>query len=212
MALWCQANMYLFKSNNINTGKRCEMCSELTVKTPEWRHWGRFGVFIVKVDYISHFFLVSLLLTLSMHLFFWVWADFCIDYWPENLKTFTDFLLEKLTKQISEHCIKTLLWCHFVNFVHGFASMAGGIVMNCLHVAVFMVKFPQPDRVFLVLPGNGLKKVHWIGNNLWRWKRVLPTSVMHKMRVKDRIFKKTQSCREELQQIVADTKWSIFVW
>ena len=35
---------------------------------------------------------------------------------------------------------------------------------------------------------------------------------MHKMRVKDRIFKKTQSYREELQQIVADTKWSIFVW
>ena len=35
-------------------------------KTPEGRH---FGVFIVNFEYISHFFLVLLLLTLSMYLF-----------------------------------------------------------------------------------------------------------------------------------------------
>ena len=35
-------------------------------KTPERRH---FGVFIVNFEYISHFFLVLLLLTLSMYLF-----------------------------------------------------------------------------------------------------------------------------------------------
>ena len=30
-------NIYLFKFNNINTWKRCELCPELTTKTPERR-------------------------------------------------------------------------------------------------------------------------------------------------------------------------------
>ena len=29
------ANIYLFKFNNRNTRKRCEICSKLTIKTPE---------------------------------------------------------------------------------------------------------------------------------------------------------------------------------
>ena len=32
------ANIHLFKVNNINTRKRCEICSKLTIKTPERRH------------------------------------------------------------------------------------------------------------------------------------------------------------------------------
>ena len=32
-------NIYLFKVNNKNTRKRCEIYSKLTIKTPEWRHW-----------------------------------------------------------------------------------------------------------------------------------------------------------------------------
>ena len=31
------ANIYLFKVNNRNTWKRCEICSKLTIKTPEQR-------------------------------------------------------------------------------------------------------------------------------------------------------------------------------
>ena len=31
------ANVYLFKCNNRNTRKRCEICLKLTVKTPEQR-------------------------------------------------------------------------------------------------------------------------------------------------------------------------------
>ena len=31
-------NIYLFKVNNRNIGKRCEICSRLTIKTPERRH------------------------------------------------------------------------------------------------------------------------------------------------------------------------------
>ena len=31
--------IYLFKVNNRNTRTRCEICSKLTIKTPERRHW-----------------------------------------------------------------------------------------------------------------------------------------------------------------------------
>ena len=59
------AGNYVFKVNNRNTRTRSEICSKLTINTPEWRHWRRSGVFIVKYEYISHLVLVFLLLTLS---------------------------------------------------------------------------------------------------------------------------------------------------
>ena len=51
------------KVNNRNTRARCEICSKLTIKTPERRH-RRSGVFIVNFEHISHFALVFLQLTL----------------------------------------------------------------------------------------------------------------------------------------------------
>ena len=59
------ANIYLFKVNNRNNRKRCEICSKLTIKIPERRHWRRSGVFIVNFEYISHLFLVLLFSTLN---------------------------------------------------------------------------------------------------------------------------------------------------
>ena len=59
-------NIYFFKVNHRNTTKRCEICSKLTIKTPERRHWDRSGVFIVNFEHISHLFLVLLLLTLNV--------------------------------------------------------------------------------------------------------------------------------------------------
>ena len=56
---------YMFKVNNNNTKTRCEICSELTIKTPERRQWRRSGVFIVNFEHISHLVLVFLTLTLS---------------------------------------------------------------------------------------------------------------------------------------------------
>ena len=44
------ANIYLFKVNNRNTRKKCEICSKLTIKTPERRHRRRSGVFIVNFE------------------------------------------------------------------------------------------------------------------------------------------------------------------
>ena len=53
------------KSTTETLEKRCEICSKLTIKTPERCHWRRSGVFIINSEHISHFFLVFLLLTLS---------------------------------------------------------------------------------------------------------------------------------------------------
>ena len=57
--------IYLLKVSNRNTRTRCEVCSELTTKTPERRHC-RSGVFIVNFEHISHLVPVFLLLTLNM--------------------------------------------------------------------------------------------------------------------------------------------------
>ena len=60
------AGIYLLKVNDRNTGTRCEICSKLTIKTPERRQWRRCGVFIVNFEPISRLVLVFLLLTLNM--------------------------------------------------------------------------------------------------------------------------------------------------
>ena len=59
------ASIYLFKANNRNTRTMCEICSKLTIKTPERRRWRRSGIFIVNFEQIFHIVLVFLLLTLS---------------------------------------------------------------------------------------------------------------------------------------------------
>ena len=61
------ANIYLFKINKRNIRKNCDICSKLTIKTPERRHWRRFVVFIVNFEHILHLLLVFLLLTLKQH-------------------------------------------------------------------------------------------------------------------------------------------------
>ena len=60
--------IYLLKVNNRNTRTMCEICSKLTIKTPEWRHWCLSGVFIVNFEHISHLFQLFLLLKLNMKL------------------------------------------------------------------------------------------------------------------------------------------------
>ena len=48
----------MFKGNNRNTRTRCEICSKLTIKTPERRYWRRSGVFIVNFEHVSHLLLI----------------------------------------------------------------------------------------------------------------------------------------------------------
>ena len=57
--------IYLFKFNNENTRIICEICSQLTIKTPDRRHWRRSDVFIVKFENISQLDLVFPWLTLN---------------------------------------------------------------------------------------------------------------------------------------------------
>ena len=59
------AGNYMFKVNNTDTRTRFEICSKLTMKTPERRHWRRSGVFIINFELVSHLVLVFLLLTLN---------------------------------------------------------------------------------------------------------------------------------------------------
>ena len=47
--------------NNWNTRTMCKICWNLTIKTPEWRHWRRFGGFSFNFEQISHIFMVFLL-------------------------------------------------------------------------------------------------------------------------------------------------------
>ena len=44
----------------------CEICSELTLKTPERRQWRRSGVFIANFEHMSRLILVFLLLSLKI--------------------------------------------------------------------------------------------------------------------------------------------------
>ena len=59
------ASIYFFKVNNLDTRKKCEICSKLKIKRAERRHWRHSGVFIVNFEHISPLFLVFLLLTLN---------------------------------------------------------------------------------------------------------------------------------------------------
>ena len=62
------ANVYLFKVNNRNTRKRCEIGSKLTIKISERLHWRCSDVFIVNFEHISNFFEVFLLSTLNKYM------------------------------------------------------------------------------------------------------------------------------------------------
>ena len=44
---------YMFKVNNRNTITRCEICSKLTIKAPEWYHAPCSGVFILNFEQVN---------------------------------------------------------------------------------------------------------------------------------------------------------------
>ena len=66
----------LVQSNNTNARKMCEICSKLTIKTPQRRHLRRSGACIVNLEHISQRFLVFLWLALNK----WVLAGFGMDF------------------------------------------------------------------------------------------------------------------------------------
>ena len=46
------AGIHLLRVNNRNTRTRCEICSKLTIKTPEQRQWRRSDIFIVNFEHV----------------------------------------------------------------------------------------------------------------------------------------------------------------
>ena len=44
--------IYLLRVNTRNTWTRCEICSKLTITTPDRRQWRRSGVFIVNFEHL----------------------------------------------------------------------------------------------------------------------------------------------------------------
>ena len=59
------AGNYMLKVNNRNTKTRCEICSTLTIKTPQRHQWHRFGVFNDNFEHVSYLVLLFLLFTFS---------------------------------------------------------------------------------------------------------------------------------------------------
>ena len=51
--IFLPANIYLFIDNYRNSRQRCEICSKLTIKTPERCHWRRSCVFIVNFEQVN---------------------------------------------------------------------------------------------------------------------------------------------------------------
>ena len=62
------SKMMIGLSNYLFGNYRCEICSRLTITTPERRQWRRSGVFVLNFEFISHFILMFLLLTLNKQL------------------------------------------------------------------------------------------------------------------------------------------------
>ena len=58
---------HLPKVNNRNTNAICEICSELTIKLPEQRHWSRYSVFIINLLLWTGF-------TKWQSFFCWLWT------------------------------------------------------------------------------------------------------------------------------------------
>ena len=47
------AGIYLLKVNNRNTRTRCEICSKLTIKTPDYRLYSFIFIDYILTDYIN---------------------------------------------------------------------------------------------------------------------------------------------------------------
>ena len=60
------AGIYMLKVNKTNIRTKYEICSKLTIKTPERLQWRHSGVFIVSFEHVSHHVLEFLLLTSNM--------------------------------------------------------------------------------------------------------------------------------------------------
>ena len=72
------AGNYMFKVNNRNTRTRCDICSKLTIKIPERRHWRPSGIFIVKFKHFTPCSIDSIV-NFEQVIAGWYYADVIFD-------------------------------------------------------------------------------------------------------------------------------------
>ena len=96
------ASIYLFKVKNKILRKKCEECSKLTIKAPEWRQKPRSGDFTFNFNDILHLF--------SKLFYFWFWTCICFlciirfrqDYWTKHFwKIDNVFVVQNIVATIS---------------------------------------------------------------------------------------------------------------
>ena len=90
----------LAQSNNRNTRKRREICSNLIIKTPERRQQRRSNVFIVNFELTAHLFQVFILVTLNKLMFTGLFST--LPPLTEKQKNYS--------KCLSLHPGKNLIW------------------------------------------------------------------------------------------------------
>ena len=77
----------IFKVNNRDTRTKCEICSKLTIKTPERRYWRRSGVFIVNCEHVSHLVnFVNSIVNFELVNVHWVIENKYKSYWNSECK------------------------------------------------------------------------------------------------------------------------------
>ena len=121
------AGNYMFKVSNRDTRKRCEIYSELTIKTPEWRHWQthkfwykvtlnpyRSGharllrIYILKENLLLHKDRCCLLWPKRG----WRWsAQHGIVYLSTELRKIWSFLLRIFSENVTRSFMKNFIFC-----------------------------------------------------------------------------------------------------
>ena len=108
------ACIYLLKVNNRNSETICEICSKLTIKKPERRHWRRSGVFIVDFEHMSHLALMFLFLIWTCNCRLVVTLRKCQYHWYKPWKKVLTYCLHlppvstKIRLQIRSVYIKVM--------------------------------------------------------------------------------------------------------
>ena len=126
------AGIYLLKVNNRNR-TRCEICSKLTIKIPERRHWHRSGIFIVNFEHFTPCSSVSIVnfehVITGCNCFSWIFCrtllQSCYSKMISPSLTKGEFLFEILGNAVNLHYESLPLFISTLKFA--FFGMSQGL-------------------------------------------------------------------------------------
>ena len=94
-----------------------EICSDLTIETPEWRHWHRFGVFNMNFEHSSHVVLMFPWLTFNKGTPVGLTSSCAPNVWHEDtIKMPWIFLRWKNTRRTTMGMLLASSWLIFWKF------------------------------------------------------------------------------------------------